>query len=817
MIKIEHLNKYFNKGQKNENYVLKDINLEFEPHGLVCILGESGCGKTTLLNTAGGLDVFDTGKITIDDTVVEKYTPAQIEQVRNDKFGYVFQNYYLLQDYTVYYNIKLALNLYDLSEEEKEARVDYVLDALEMKKYKKKLVSQLSGGQQQRVSIARALVKSPQIIMADEPTGNLDEENTIRTMSILKSISKECLVIVVTHEKTVAKFFADRIIKIKDGAVVKDYINDSKDAYTRQDDGNIYLKELKRWDASLDKMDVHLFGDDDEDSNIVINLAYKDGKLYLQNLSNVDIIMAGDESGCQMIDDYSPKLEMEEVDDFDYKLEHLKPQKKSSLSFNEIKKMAFENLSLMGKKQVFIIVVMLLTAVMMTLGVADYMNKLSVDKRSVVTTDSHYTYVKLSNTKSVDYSVINQAVSQYMDEVFASGKYTEIFPNQVTSLSLQYEGFTQLTSVNSYISDCSYVPYSHLKKSSLTCGRMPENSSEAVVDTWLLYLFKNSDSLLSQVFTSDKSFLGQKFYDSVSGNGFKIVGVCDTDEPAIYINDALLYNATNLDTYFASIDQLKAYYPGKYDDAVLDDTQIYVSESLYNNYKKGDMIDTEDKNYERITLSGTSYKILGKIPDDFGMDMIVSDNVFKDMLSDEILEGRQFLVYSDSSDEVISYFKKLGQKYSSSFKVSAVNSNSQQLSKYKENRKVDLNLATLLSAGIFAISLIMIYFTIKSNALSRSEELTVYRLIGITRGSILKTYMLEMTLLTAYTSLPAILITSIVIKFIGSIPSLEMQLLFPWWSVGILLLFMFIINNLISIMPVYGILSKPPAQLAAKE
>ena len=244
MIQIKKLDKYYHKGKSNENHVLKEINLELDNKGLVCILGESGSGKTTLLNTIGGLDTFGSGSIAIDDTVLNKYDPKKIENLRNQKFGYIFQNYYLLQDYTVAYNIKLALNVFDLSEEEKEERVDYVLEALHMKKFKKKLVSQLSGGQQQRVSIARALVRAPEIILAEEPPGNLDEENTIRIMSILKSISKECLVILVSHEKAIAKFFADRIIEIQDGVIKKDYANKASEAYQRMDDSNIYLKDM---------------------------------------------------------------------------------------------------------------------------------------------------------------------------------------------------------------------------------------------------------------------------------------------------------------------------------------------------------------------------------------------------------------------------------------------------------------------------------------------------------------------------------------------------------------------------------------------
>ena len=119
MIKIEHLQKYFNCGKRSELHVLNDITLELPQTGLVCILGESGSGKTTLLNTIGGLDVFQGGTLTVDETILKKYEPKKIEHLRCEKFGYIFQNYYLLQDYTVAYNVKLALSHYDLTDEEK--------------------------------------------------------------------------------------------------------------------------------------------------------------------------------------------------------------------------------------------------------------------------------------------------------------------------------------------------------------------------------------------------------------------------------------------------------------------------------------------------------------------------------------------------------------------------------------------------------------------------------------------------------------------------------------------------------------------------
>ena len=424
MIRVKKLNKYFNKGKNNELHVLNDINLEFENNGLVVILGESGSGKTTLLNTIGGLDVFADGEIDYDGETVNRYSPKKIEKIRNDKFGYIFQNYYLLMDNSVEYNVKLALSVYDMTDEEKQERTEYVLDALNMGRYKKKLVSELSGGQQQRVSIARALVKAPSIILADEPTGNLDEENTINTMSLLRNISKECLVIVVSHEKRISKFFADRIIEIQDGQVKKDYKNKATKSYEKADDSNIYLRELSKESMENDDFRINIYKDSrqikgnadkenskiisgenisekiktvaaqdkenqgneikNETDKIVLNFAWKDGKLYIQNLSDTEIAFEGEESGCQMVDDKKPQIDISSVDEIDYSLEKPKAGRTAKLPFREIVKMARENLKLLGKKQAFMIGTLLMVSVLLSVGAADFTNRMSIDKQSVV-------------------------------------------------------------------------------------------------------------------------------------------------------------------------------------------------------------------------------------------------------------------------------------------------------------------------------------------------------------------------------------------------------------------------------------------------
>ena len=211
MIKITNLNKYFYRHKDNEIHVINDSTIEFPETGLVTLLGESGSGKTTLLNVIGGLDDFEKGEIEIDGNVIKKYKSKKIDKIRNEKIGYIFQNFLLLKQKTVYENLQLVLNMYDLDNKSIDERITYVLKAVGMLKYKKKKVSELSGGQQQRVAIARALIKAPSLILADGPTGNLDEKNTIEIMNILKKISKTTLVILVSHEKRVAYSYSDLI------------------------------------------------------------------------------------------------------------------------------------------------------------------------------------------------------------------------------------------------------------------------------------------------------------------------------------------------------------------------------------------------------------------------------------------------------------------------------------------------------------------------------------------------------------------------------------------------------------------------------
>ena len=242
MIKLENVNKFFYKHKKNQIHVINNTSLILEDKGMVALLGPSGCGKTTLLNVIGGLDKIDSGKIYINGERISKRSISKVDKIRNVNIGYIFQDYYLVNNMTVYDNVALVLKINGIKDKDEiSKRVNYVLEKVGMYRYRNRYANMLSGGERQRVGIARAIVKDPSIIIADEPTGNLDSKNTIEIMNIIKAISKDRLVILVTHETELADFYADRIIKIEDGKIIEDISNNHNNDLDYRLDNKIYL------------------------------------------------------------------------------------------------------------------------------------------------------------------------------------------------------------------------------------------------------------------------------------------------------------------------------------------------------------------------------------------------------------------------------------------------------------------------------------------------------------------------------------------------------------------------------------------------
>ena len=221
MLELKNIEKSYRAGV-NKQVVLKGINVKFRRNEFTSILGTSGSGKTTLLNIIGGLDKYDSGDLIIDGISTKNYKDSDWDSYRNYRVGFIFQSYNLIMHQSVLQNVEIALTLSGISKSERKKIATEALEKVGLKEHINKKPNQLSGGQMQRVAIARALVNNPEIILADEPTGALDSETSIQIMDLLKEISSDRLVIMVTHNPELAKKYSTRIIELKDGLIISD-------------------------------------------------------------------------------------------------------------------------------------------------------------------------------------------------------------------------------------------------------------------------------------------------------------------------------------------------------------------------------------------------------------------------------------------------------------------------------------------------------------------------------------------------------------------------------------------------------------------
>lgn len=242
MLQLQNVTKTY-KTKAGTVDALNGISLTFPETGLVFITGKSGCGKTTLLNVIGGLDGIDGGEILIQDKKFSEFSAAEYDSYRNTFIGFIFQEYNLLPEYTVEKNIKMAMELQGRKVDDQDFQK--LLEDVEIKDLKNRKPSELSGGQRQRVAIARALVKQPRIIMADEPTGALDSGTGVQVLDTLKKLSKNTLIIIVSHDQEFAEKYADRIIHLEDGHVVQDVTFNDKEvaANVCQQGDNFIVRE----------------------------------------------------------------------------------------------------------------------------------------------------------------------------------------------------------------------------------------------------------------------------------------------------------------------------------------------------------------------------------------------------------------------------------------------------------------------------------------------------------------------------------------------------------------------------------------------
>ncbi|WP_025724769.1 ABC transporter ATP-binding protein/permease [Acholeplasma granularum] len=542
MIKVRNLDKHFNRGKKNSIHVLNDVSLTFPEKGLVVLLGPSGSGKTTLLNVIGGLDKVQKGEMEVFNHHIKHYNSQFWDKIRTEEIGYIFQNYYLQPNLNVFDNIAFVLKMLGIyDKEEIKKRVDYILKQVGMYRFRKKLSTQLSGGQQQRVAIARALVKNPKVIIADEPTGNLDSKNTLEIMNIIKSISLNKLVVLVTHEKEIAQFYGDRIIELKDGKIINDTTNQSNNDHDFTNDNIIYLKDLKNISNYKDnQLSTSLYSDSNEETKTEVRLIIKNRTLYLDINSDIDKIqLINNDSHLKVLDEHFTKKtrkEMLETTFDDTVLDHNNVNKKKRLTIS-IKNsfwIAFKRLLNFGRKGKLMMVIFALSGMLVAFSTINIYSILRRDYHDMLVIDERYIEVKKDEFYSTNGSTngilaqldnfnepykiasnrnLNNAVGIYL----GNGYYKEL----PSSIRIEYA--EQLT-----LNDLYY-------------GTLPVNDDEIVISYGIYSQNSFQDMNYQEIgIWSAKDFIGEKISymnDSLAIlKNYKIVGISKVNYLSIYTN-----------------------------------------------------------------------------------------------------------------------------------------------------------------------------------------------------------------------------------------------------------------------------------------
>lgn len=797
MIKLTHLEKYFFKNKRNEIHVVNDVSLEIQDKGLIVIHGPSGSGKTTLLNVIGGLDKVNSGVIDFFDEKIDKYDANIWDQIRNEHIGYIFQNYYLLPELSVYENIRFVLKILGITDEEYiESRINYVLKAVGMYPFRKKKALQLSGGQQQRVAIARALVKNPKVVIADEPTGNLDSKNTIEIMNIIKEIAKDKVVILVTHEKNLANIYADRIIEVSDGKIVNDVYNEEQDNHNIDHDDTIYLKDLT-YESNLESnnLNVSLYKDITDDNELNIKLIVKNNTLYLDIDGPYEKVKLNDKSSNIIIKDehYVPKTKDEllkttfRTDDIDH--EKIKKDKRLILSFKQTFRMAIDKLLKMTRRGKLMLFGFFIAGMVISFAIAALASVAIIRPEQYINLPEGYVEVVLD--KEMEYNDL--LVLKDNDERFFINPF---YSNNIHFLNSDNSFGTNIYAQLDNISN--QVNYK------LLYGRYSTNDNEIVLSKGTTEAFLSGEQ--SQDFGIWN--LDQLFLENINfGNkNARVVGVVDTESKIIFASNNFNVFQTNKNNEFepfSAYDNILTFGSEPILDEVVISEEIFIkltNENPEDVVFPYELIEKNLQNEEIVTIVSGLHN--------YENANLKLKNL--DTLYEELVEGRKVLnIYSNDPNSLISLLDK-------HFGLEGVNLYEYVFRERLSEQRVEI-ITSLTSTGIIIIfSLIGFYFVIRSSLIERIYEVSVYRALGVKKSNIFRSFLVEIVVLTTISTLVGYILMTIILGKLqkGLLGQLNFFYVAPISTVaGVIILYT--LNILAGILPIIFLLRKTPAEILA--
>lgn len=809
MIKLENVNKFFYKHKKNQIHVINNTSLTLEDKGMVALLGPSGCGKTTLLNAIGGLDKIDSGKIYINGEKISKRSASSVDKIRNINIGYIFQDYYLVDNMTVFENVALVLKINGIKDKDEiTKRVNYVLEKVGMYRYRNRYANMLSGGERQRVGIARAIVKDPSIIIADEPTGNLDSKNTIEIMNIIKAISKDRLVILVTHETELADFYADRILKIEDGKIIEDILNNHDNDLDYRLENKIYLKDLENHEIiDNDNLKVNFYSDSKE--KLDIKLIVKNGNIYIQSTNKVEVI--DNNSSIELVDDHYKKISkniyQEYKFDFD-KIINKDIKKKYSSIFNPVTliKNGFKKVMNYSPIKKLLLVGFFLSGIFITYSVSSLYGIYNIDDSKFVTINKNYLVI---DSKKID-------VNNFL-EYEKNDNINYILPgNSLVSFYIGYDDYYQTLNYKDLIYG-SLTSLNMISDNDIIIGRMPNKSNEIVIDKLVF------DNYHSNPFAS---MLGintpEKLFDRALSVGvlenYKIVGVVDSGSPSIYTYESefinILYNTNNVaetsDYYDYMVDDKIAenliYDYNIYKNEItikegklpLNDYEVIINNFYKDSYKLNQEID--------VKINDKKLKIVGFYTSDDNISYMLSNtNTIK---YDLISNSNNMTLSVKDKNKTLNEFKTMGLNIKDSYQYSK--------DRYYNERMNSMSSTLIFSVVVLLISLIEIYLMMRSSFLSRIKEVGIYRAIGMKKLDIYKMFTGEIIAISTLGSMTGVFFSSYIIYQLTTVAYYANKFLMNGLTVLTIVVIVYLFNLLVGLLPTILTLRKTPAEIMSR-
>lgn len=792
MIKLVNVYKYFNRGKKNEVKAIDNTSLDLPDKGIVTLLGPSGCGKTTLLNSIGGLSRINKGSIYIDGERITKRSVNKIDKIRSLKIGYIFQNFNLLDDETVFDNVSLVLKINGLKDKEEiKKRVNFCLESLGIYRYRNRYASMLSGGERQRVAIARAIVKDPEVIIADEPTGNLDSKNSIEVMNIIKSISRDRLVILVTHERELAKFYSDRIIEISDGKIVKDYENTDNHELDYRLDNKIYLKDMENYsNKEVGSAKIEYYSDNND--KVSFKIVVKNDNIYIESdsLKKIEVI---NNSNIELVDAHYEKINKKVYEEFSFDFNKVKDNKfkeKYSSIYNVVTstKKGFRKVLNYSFVKKLLLIGFFTSSLFIMYSVSSIMSTFKVDEKNFVSYNKDYVLLNKKNMSVNEFNNLNN-VSNVEYVLPSNGK---------VQVNFKFYKFLQTSGILESMSG-SLASYSKVDK--VINGVKTNGKKEIIIDKMVIDKFLSMGDAKNAGFNTYDNFINEYVYLQ-NDDMYKIVGISDTNSPSIYVNDSefvnFIENSLN-DNSEDDSDKLKSYERSSITltkgSLPVNDYEVIVNENMKDMYPLDKIIDKK--------VGDNKLKVVGYYKSVSENGLLVSENTIKNKL---ILTSDKFVISSSDKDSTISELK--------TSKYNVVDTYKDSLSNYKRSIEESNRNKIIYSSVIVIISLIEIYLIVRSSFLSRVKEVGILRSIGVKRKDIYKMFMGEILSITLISSVPGLIVMGYILYTLSKISVLNIVI--NWYVVLISLVIILVFNTLFGLLPVYKTIRKTPHEILSR-